>query len=136
MKGPRYILTGASRSVIHVWISQLAHALLPRTYHLMPIAEYILLECPIRAPHPGMVRSVPVFKSQVCKLEGQITNVSTNRSEWNVSYFFAIGYFVGYIAHKFVNSELKYWGLIGHFWQQVLASSDTYVRGNRASAGI
>jgi hypothetical protein len=52
----------------------------------------------------------PVFKSQVCKLEGQITTVRTNRSEGNVSYFLAIGYFVGYIAHKFVNSGLKYWG--------------------------
>jgi hypothetical protein len=33
--------------------------------------------------------------------------VSTNRSEGNVSYFLAIGYFLGYIAHMFVNSGLK-----------------------------
>jgi hypothetical protein len=38
-------------------ISISAHALLPPTYHLMPIVEYMLLECPIRAPHPQMGRS-------------------------------------------------------------------------------
>jgi hypothetical protein len=27
------------------------------TYQLMPIVEYMLLECPIRAPHPQMGRS-------------------------------------------------------------------------------
>jgi hypothetical protein len=43
-----------SKLLTHVWISQLAHALLPRTYHLLPIVEFMLLECPIREPHPQM----------------------------------------------------------------------------------
>jgi hypothetical protein len=46
-----------SKLLIHVRISQLAQALLPRTYHLMPIVEYMLLECPIKAQLPQMGRS-------------------------------------------------------------------------------
>jgi hypothetical protein len=46
-----------SKLLLHVCISQLAHALLPHTYHLMPIVEFMLLECPIRATHPQMGRS-------------------------------------------------------------------------------
>jgi hypothetical protein len=35
-----------------VVIDQKALALMPRTYHLMPTVEHLLLECPIRACHP------------------------------------------------------------------------------------
>jgi hypothetical protein len=35
-----------------------ALVLLSRTYyHLMPTVKHLLLECPVRAPHPQMVRS-------------------------------------------------------------------------------
>jgi hypothetical protein len=74
-----------SKLLIHVWISQLAHALLPRTYLLMPMVEYMLLECPIRAPHPQMGHSdwtllttsvSPLASSDMCVAIGQVQEYS------------------------------------------------------------
>jgi hypothetical protein len=69
-----------SKLLIHVWISQLAHALLPRTYHLMPRMGYMLLECPIRASHPQMGRSDwTLLKTSVSPLVSSDMYVATGQ---------------------------------------------------------